>query len=193
MKVRLWGLVGLLLVGALALGLGGHGTRAEEPLPALLTGSVYDSQGQPVEGASVALHTAQPGEALSEAVTQSNGLFALLLPEAIPDSLTVRIDRPHFEETGIELSLAAIEALRAEQSVVLPDTTLTRQTSLAFWLATLIFVGMLVIIATGVLHNTLATLVGTSLVLAVSYLGSPLSEGFSSLTFRERWAMSIGM
>ena len=176
MKVRLWGLVGLLLVGALALSLCGHGTRAEEPLPALLSGRVYDSQGQAVEGASVALHTAQPGEALSEAMIQSNGLFALLLPEAIPDSLTVHIERAHFEETDIGLSPAAIEALRAGQSVVLPDTTLARQTSLAFWMATLIFVGMLVVIAAGVLHNTLAALVGTSLVLAVSYLGPFLSE-----------------
>ena len=71
---------------------------------------------------------------------------------------------------------AAIEALRAGQSVVLPDTVLPRRISPAFWVATLIFLGMLVIIATGKLHNTLAALVGASLVFAVSYLAPPLIE-----------------
>jgi Na+/H+ antiporter NhaD/arsenite permease-like protein len=56
----------------------------------------------------------------------------------------------------------------------LPDTILPRRISLAFWVATLIFVGMLVLIAIGLLHNTLAALVGASLVLTVSYLGHPL-------------------
>jgi Na+/H+ antiporter NhaD/arsenite permease-like protein len=174
--VRPWWLAAGLLALSLVLALGGQGTQAEEPLPPLVTGNIHDRQGQPVAGAGITLQATREGDPLSEATTQPNGLFALTLPEAIPGTLIIHIKRAHFEEMDITLSTDAIEAMRAGQSVVLPDTILPRQASLAFWLATLVFFGMLVLIATGKLHNTLAALLGASLVLAVSYLGHPLLE-----------------
>jgi Na+/H+ antiporter NhaD/arsenite permease-like protein len=153
-----------------------QGTEAEDALPPLLTGVVYDRQGQPVVGAEVTLHAASQSEPLSEATTQSNGRYTLLPPQAIPDTATVRIERVHFEATDIELSADAIRALQDGQSVVLSDTILARRISPAFWVATTVFVGMLVLIAAGILHNTLAALVGASLVLAISYLGPPLVQ-----------------
>jgi Na+/H+ antiporter NhaD/arsenite permease-like protein len=98
------------------------------------------------------------------------------LPELIPDAMTIHIERAHFDHVDIELTPTAIEALRAGQSVVVPDTVLPRRLSPAFWVATLLFLGMLIIIATGKLHNTLAALVGASLIFAVSYLATPLIE-----------------
>jgi Na+/H+ antiporter NhaD/arsenite permease-like protein len=175
-RIRPWWLAALLLAISLVLALGGQGTQAEEPLPPLVTGNIYDRQGQPVAGAEITLHATGEGDPLSEATAQPNGRFALTLPEAIPGTLMVHIERAHFEEMDITLSTDAIDALRAGQSVVLPDATLPRQVSLAFWIATLVFVGMLVLIATGKLHNTLAALLGASLVFAVSYLGHPLIE-----------------
>jgi Na+/H+ antiporter NhaD/arsenite permease-like protein len=175
-RIRPWWLAALLLAISLVLTLGGRGTQAEEPLPPLVTGNVHDRQGQPVAGAEVTLRATREGDPLSEATTQPNGLFALAPPETIPGTLIIHIDRAHFEEIDITLSSDAIEALRAGQSVVFPDTILPRQVSLAFWIATLIFVGMLVLIATGKLHNTLAALLGASLVFATSYLGHPLFE-----------------
>ncbi len=174
--VRPWWLAVVLLAISLVLVLGGRGTRAEEPLPPLVTGNIYDRQGQPVAGAEVTLHATREGDPLSEATTQPNGLFALTLPETIPGTLIIHIGRAHFEEMDITLSTDAIQALRDGQSVGLPDTTLPRRVSLAFWIATLVFVGMLVLIATGKLHNTLAALLGASAVFAVSYLGHPLLE-----------------
>ena len=180
----------VLLVGiSIALVWANTGSEAEEPLPPLLTGSVFDRQEQPVVDAEVTLRSPGESEPLAEARTQPDGRYALSLPESTPDSLVVHIERVHFSEIDIELSPEAVQALRAGQSVVLPDTNLPRQVNAAFWVATLIFVGMLVLIATGKLHNTLAALLGASLVFAVSYLGHPISEnlfifGFeTSLTY----------
>jgi Na+/H+ antiporter NhaD/arsenite permease-like protein len=171
-KVRAWWLVALLL--GISLILSGRDSEAEELLPPLITGLVSDRQGQPVAGAEITLHGPPGSEPLSRAATQPDGRFALVLPDVIPNTLSIRVERPHFEAKEIEPDPETIQALQAGQAVILPDTILSRRLSPAFWIATLIFVGMLVIIATGWLHNTLAALVGASLVLAVSYLGPPL-------------------
>jgi Na+/H+ antiporter NhaD/arsenite permease-like protein len=181
--IRLGWLIAPLIGISIFLVLSWQGTGAEEPLPPLLTGVVYDRQGQPVPGAEVTLHAARQSEPLSEATTQPNGRYTLLPPQIIPDTATVHIERVHFEETDIELPVDAIQTLQSGQSVVLSDTTLARRISPAFWVATLVFVGMLVLIATGILHNTLAALVGASLVLAISYLGHPVIEGLYIFDF----------
>ena len=181
---RFWWLVAFLLGSSLLLSVFGRGSQAEEPLPALLTGLVVDRQGQPVREAEVTLHSghASPeegqgeGKPLAEAITQPDGRYALILPETFPDDLAVRIERPHFAEASIDLSAEAVEALRAGTSVVLPDTTLLRRITPAFWIATVVFVAVLVLIATGKLHNTLSALLGASVLFAVSYLGRPLVE-----------------
>ena len=176
-ELRFWSLVALLAGVAAALVLGSlGGAQAEESLPPVITGLVIDSQDQPVESVLVTLSTADSEAVLSETETQADGRFALPVPEIIPAGLLIHFDRPHFAETELALSPEAVEALQTGESIVLPDTVLPRQTSAAFWIATAIFVIMLVLIATGVLHNTLAALLGASLVFLVSYLGSPLSE-----------------
>jgi Na+/H+ antiporter NhaD/arsenite permease-like protein len=172
-----WGLAGVLLAASLLLLVGGRGSRAQEPTPEpLVSGAVHDTQNQPVEGAEVTLRTLGSVEPLAEATTQSNGRFALAVPEVVPNTLVVHIERSHFEEETIDLDAAQAVELGAGRSVVLPDITLARRITAAFWLATAIFVAMLVLIATGTLHNTLAALLGASLVFAVSYLGEPLFE-----------------
>jgi Na+/H+ antiporter NhaD/arsenite permease-like protein len=157
----------------------GLGTQAQDqPMSPVVSGTVQDSQSQPVEGATAQLKLAPEGEALAEATTQANGRYALPAPAEIPDRLFVQISRAHFEDEVVELSAADIQDLRNGESVVMPGTTLPRRVTAAFWIATFIFVGMLVLIATGTLHNTLAALLGASLVFFVSYLGEPLSEDF---------------
>jgi Na+/H+ antiporter NhaD/arsenite permease-like protein len=181
-QARFWWLVALLLGSGLLLAVFGRGSQAEEPLPALLTGVVQDRQGQPVREAVVTLHFGQTGpeegqgvgNVVAEAITQPDGRYALILPDAFPDDLAVRIERPHFAEASVDLSAGAVEALRAGTSVVLPDTTLLRRITPAFWVATAVFVAVLALIATGKLHNTLSALLGASVIFAVSYLGHPL-------------------
>jgi Na+/H+ antiporter NhaD/arsenite permease-like protein len=69
------------------------------------------------------------------------------------------------------------------QTVVLPDLSLNRSIGPAFWIASFIFVGMLVIIAATQIHNTLAALLGAVLILGISYLGRPVSEGLYIFNF----------
>jgi Na+/H+ antiporter NhaD/arsenite permease-like protein len=176
----------LVLAGGigLALALGQAGARAMGPSSTfLITGSVQDRQGQPVEGAQVTLSSAQRGAPMAQAVTQPDGRYVLSLPPNIPDTLAIHIERAHFKTAYIELDAAAIQSLRNGESVVLPDTTLLRQVTLAFWIATLVFVGVLVLIASDRFHNTLAALVGAVLVLGISYLGHPLSENLFIFDF----------
>ncbi|MCL7454238.1 MAG: SLC13 family permease [Anaerolineae bacterium] len=175
--IRTWGLFAFLLSASLILAFASRGSRAQEQPPSpLVTGTIQDSQDQPVEGATVQLGAEAEGEALAEAVTQSNGRYALPAPQDLPDNLFVQISRAHFEEDVVALSAADIQNLRNGESVVVGITTLPRRITPAFWIAALIFVAMLVLIATGTLHNTLAALLGASLVFFVSYLGEPLME-----------------
>jgi Na+/H+ antiporter NhaD/arsenite permease-like protein len=182
-QARLRWLLVLVSGIGLALALGQTGAGATQPSSLLIAGGVQDRQGQPVEGAQVTLRTAQRSAPVAQAVTQPDGRYVLSLPPNIPDTLIVHIERPHFATARVELDAAAIQDLRDGESVVLPDTTLLRQVTLAFWIATLIFAGVLVLIASGRLHNTLAALVGAMLVLGISYLGHPLSENLFIFDF----------
>lgn len=178
-----YGLVVLVAGLCLLLVLAGRDSQAEEPLPALLTGVVNDRQGQPVRDAVVILSSGQESEPLAEAITQPDGRYALILPETFPDTLTVHIERAHFTEISVDLSAEAVHTLRGGTAVVLPDITLLRRLTPAFWIATVVFVAVLVLIATDTLHNTLAALLGASALLAISYLGEPFLSDLFIFTF----------
>jgi Na+/H+ antiporter NhaD/arsenite permease-like protein len=60
---------------------------------------------------------------------------------------------------------------------------LDRQITYGFWFAMIIFGLVLIFIATGGLHNTLAALVGASLLLGASYLLEPFINGFFVFDF----------
>jgi len=169
--------VTLLLGVGLAITMPWTNIQAQElPSSPLVTGVVYDKQGQPVEDAKVTIGTDEQSEPLAEVTTQSNGRYTLELPNAIPDILVIHIHRAHFDDTSIELDASAVESLQNGQVVALPETKLSRRINLAFWIAVVIFVGMLVMIAMDRLHNTLAALCGAALIFAISYLGHPLTE-----------------
>jgi hypothetical protein len=128
-------------------------------------------QGQPVRGANVTLRSEPGGELFAEDVTQPDCRYALILPGTFPDDPAVRIERPHFAEARAVLGVGVVEALRSGTPVVLPDTTLLRRVTRAFWVSTPAFVAVLVLIASGRLHNTLPALLGASLLFAMSYPG----------------------
>jgi Na+/H+ antiporter NhaD/arsenite permease-like protein len=179
-------LVTITLIGvSLALVLPGLRSAAQTPVSEWrITGSVHDRQGQAVDGAHVSLIAPGDSEPLAEAVTQPDGRYALPVPATLPGALTVRVTREHFDDAVVPLDGAAIQSLRSGQALVMPDAILLRRLSLAFWVATLVFIGMLVQIALGKLHNTLAALLGASVLFAVSYLGPLLSEDLFVFDFR---------
>ncbi len=183
--LRFYSLIAFLVLMGALLALPRQTAQGQKALPnSLLTGVVYDRQNQKVDNARVSLFAAGADAPLSQTVTQADGRYALTIPATIPDELTVRIEREHFQPQIIELDTAVAQTLRTGQPVSLPDTILRRQITLSFWIATLIFMGMLLLIAFGKLHNTLAALLGMSVVFAVSYLGRPLSPELFIFDFR---------
>lgn len=183
MSIRFWLLVAVLLGGSMLL-VFPSSAAGSTPSP-LITGNVYDSQGVPVEGAVARLYAGDEPRVLVAATTQANGRYTLSLPDGIPETeaLILQIDRPHFEEMELALEDSIINRLRNEQSVVLPGLTLSRQITAAFWIATAVFILVLTIIAASDLHNTLAALIGAVLLLAASYLGSPIHRSLYIFDF----------
>jgi Na+/H+ antiporter NhaD/arsenite permease-like protein len=168
-----------ILLGAVALLLGrpARVVRAQTSgHESLIVGSVHDRHGQPVEGARISLTNPGAGTSLAEAISQPDGEFVLSMSGPPPAALMVHIEREHFRSTDIRLDASAVASLRAGEAVALPDTILIRRLSASFWIAAAVFAGMLVLIALGDFHNTLAALLGASVIFAFSYLGKPLNS-----------------
>jgi len=174
----------LLLFILLGLLLPGESIQAQEMDPAaLIVGSVKDPQDQPVVDARVVLVEDGENDPLAETSTQADGRYALVLPGAFPDTLSLHIERSHFQDYSLRLSPNEILKLKAGETIVLQESGLQRQISPAFWIATLVFVLVLALIATGIIHNTLAALVGITVLFGVSYLGPILSDGLFIFDF----------
>jgi Na+/H+ antiporter NhaD/arsenite permease-like protein len=181
---RFWLLVSLLLgitLALLPLKLGAQNIGSE-PGP-LVVGQIEDSQKQPVVGAQVILESTSQNSPLAETTTQPDGSYSLSAPATIPQSLTVTIIRTHFKTETLKLDAVDVQKLLAGQTVVLPNVLLERQIGAAFWIATFIFLMVLVLIARGTIHNTLSALIGVGLIFAFSYLGRPLSQSLYILDF----------
>ncbi len=151
----------------------------------LIVGRVLDSQGGPISEADVSLIGGADGAALETTITQDDGRFALPVPQPMPDQAEIEIQRNHFRPTRLTLDAANIHLVQNGEPIVLPDTVLQRRIGAAFWLASIVFLGVLVLIATGFLHNTLAALVGAAGIFAVSYIGGAIREDLFILGFTD--------
>ncbi len=177
-------LAAALLVAAVALAwpaLGGQGVAA--PAGPAIVGLVADGHGVPIAGGEVVLYG--DGMPLAEAETQQDGRYLLPWPEAASQAkeVVLVISRPHFERTEQPLTAKMRAALERGETVSAPPVQLDREINAAFWVAALIFAAVLAAIATERLHNTLAALVGMSLVLFVSYLGPLIHESLFIFDF----------
>jgi Na+/H+ antiporter NhaD/arsenite permease-like protein len=150
-----------------------------------LVGWLFDPQGEPVRNAEVAVYINQGEGPSSTAQTSSDGSFAISLTERDLDSLKVQMSRAHFYSQTWIADEDDLDSLRRGESIRLPDTILQRRITLGFWIATLTFVGMLLIIALERLHNTMAALLGAAIVLGVSFVGRPLNPDLFILDFKQ--------
>jgi Na+/H+ antiporter NhaD/arsenite permease-like protein len=174
---RFWGILIVLCLAAALLLIHPHAGSAQVPDSGwLITGFIHDKQGTAVQGAQVNLLEQGMAAPLAETATQPDGRFTLVLSEQPPSDLSITVTREHFKEADLTLDAAASQTLLDSGSLSLPEVTLLRRVSLSFWIATLIFVGMLILIAMGKLHNTLAALLSATLIFAFSYLGRSISQ-----------------
>lgn len=178
--------VAILVTGLVFLFSNWVNTKAQvEGSTVLLVGEVIDPQEQPVAEVEVSLQNKPQSKPLSSTQTQPDGSFTLGVPSNIPDNLSLKLHRAHFKDQTIQLEPATIQQLQAGNTVVMQQITLPRKISLGFWIATGIFLMVLVLIATGLVHNTLAALLGSALLFAISYLGPPIREDLFIFNFHD--------
>ena len=145
--------------------------QSESDAARSLVGRVIDTHGDPIADVQVSLIDGEQ-QTLSTAKSQGDGRYSLVIPGELPDSAQVAIQRPHFADSTIELDADQVNWLGPGETYTLPTTQLVRVVNSGFWVATIIFVVVLVLIASGKLHTTLSALVGAALLFAFSYLGS---------------------
>ena len=150
-----------------------------------ILGSIQDSLNQPVKDVNIYLIADSEPEAIAVVKTQLDGRFAVQVPELFPDQLSLHLDRPHFQQIDFNLKENDLNSLKSGNSIALPTFTLEREITAAFWVAGIVFIVVLVLIATGFLHNTMAAFAGASLLLAVSYLGEPITKTLHIFEFSQ--------
>ncbi|MDH5606730.1 MAG: hypothetical protein OEY93_07570 [Anaerolineae bacterium] len=82
----------------------------------------------------------------------------------------LHIERRHFKPLSIRIDAGAYTRLETNQVFSLGPVSLTRKVTAGFWVATVIFVVVLALIASGKQLSSLAALLGASLIYAISYL-----------------------
>ena len=148
-----------------------------------LEGRLLDPQGEPIHDADVAAVVNGGSEPLTHAESQNDGSYLLDLPRGEFESLVIEISRPHFYPTELHLEASTVAQINAGGSVRLPDLELKRRLTPGFWVATLSFVLVLVLIALERLHKTTAALLGVALVLGFSFVGGAINPNFFIFDF----------
>jgi Na+/H+ antiporter NhaD/arsenite permease-like protein len=85
--------------------------------------------------------------------------------------LAVEFARDHFQTVSVSLTNDQLGFLSSRNPVVLINATMPRYRGIAFWIATAIFLGMLVMMGFGTTHNTLSAMLGIAVVFLISYIG----------------------
>lgn len=157
----------------------------EAPGEAWIYGTIVDSQEQPVAEAEVTLlPPAEDDEGpLSQALTQENGSYALPVEGKIPAVVILKVDRAHFQSHSRELTADQVQVLQNGYSLTLEPLAVERKITPAFWIASAVFLGVLFLIATGFLHNTLASLAGVAAIFGISYLGGAFDPSLYIFNF----------
>jgi Na+/H+ antiporter NhaD/arsenite permease-like protein len=150
-----------------------------------LSGRLVDPLGKPVHDAEVTALVGGVGEPLAHTASQADGSFLIDLPPADYGTMAIEIARPHFETLELPLDAADVAQLNAGNAVRMDDIELERRITLGFWVATLSFVLVLVLIALEKLHKTTAALLGVALVLGVSFVGGAINPNLFVFNFEQ--------
>ncbi len=150
-----------------------------------IAGRVLDEQGQPIRNVKVRLYVHGGEKPVSEARSHRDGSYLLILPGETAHSILIKMERPHFWPYVWTPSQEQLATLLGEGSLIVEDITLTRRFQAGFWVATLTFAGMLALIATERLHNTLAALLAVAVIFGVSFVGGALTPSLVIFDFEQ--------
>jgi Na+/H+ antiporter NhaD/arsenite permease-like protein len=142
----------------------------------ILIGQLLDAQDQPVAAATV-----QVGEAAVE--SQENGAWVLALSSLPPVGTNLVIERPHFSSLTLPLDTAVRQQLQNNNVYNVGSLTLQRHITIGFWVATLAFILVLLLIALEKLHSTTASLVGLSIIFVSTFIGRAFAPNWFIFDF----------
>jgi Na+/H+ antiporter NhaD/arsenite permease-like protein len=148
-----------------------------------IVGEVIDSQGVPVVDAEIKAYTSQQEEPLAENISQEDGSWVLAFPEIPLSDLKIEIAHSHFQTQHIDLQASDLSLLNKDGIYQLDPVILERRISAGFWVAALVFIGVLLLIAFELLHSTTAALAGVSIIFLTSYIGGAINPDLFILSF----------
>ena len=149
----------------------------------IIIGQLTDSLDEPIEGAHITAFLSGDEAPLSETESRGDGTWSLHL-DTIPDeSLDIRIERSHYISQIISLNPADLRILSDSGLYRVKSIELERKIDISFWIATVVFLAVLLLIAFEFLHSATAALAGLSTILLVSYIGGAYDPSLRIYTF----------
>ena len=148
-----------------------------------LAGQIVDNQGQPVPRVQVTVFLNGETEPQAEYESGRDGIFVVSLSNEHLNAARIAMTHPHFSSSAWEADEADLASLNAGNAVYIPEITLERRVTAGFWVATLVFLGILILIISERMHSTMAALLGVAVVLGVSLVGRPIREGLYVFNF----------
>ena len=152
---------------------------------ASLSGKVLDKQGLPVQEANISLYLNESQETHFHTESDEYGIYLLDFPDGNVQTIRIEISHPHFSPYTWNASRDDLANIKDGAAIRIPDIQLDRKLTIGFWVATLVFIGVLVLIITERLHTTAAALLGAAVILTVSMIGSSISSSFYIYNFEQ--------
>jgi Na+/H+ antiporter NhaD/arsenite permease-like protein len=173
-------LLAFLLTGSI-LTTAGYAQNSREGY--FISGQLLDPQGQPIIEAHVTAIIPDESEPLDEAESQEEGTWVLVIPELPQDEIHITIERPHFQDATITLQEAELIELYENGVYRVGTLVLDRKIDASFWIATVVFLAVLLVIALELLHSTTAALAGFSAIFLVTYIGGAFDPDLFIMSF----------
>jgi len=158
--------------------------RAAVPEAPLIVGRAVNPQNLPIAGMRAELVVDGEPTGLV-ATTRSDGYFIIEVELRPGRDFRVALNRRHFAATEVALTRGQMVAVDALESVFVGTVMVTRSRSAGFWVTLAVFILMMVLIGATPMHNSLASLLGASLLLATSALGPLYTDDLVVFTFPE--------
>jgi len=171
-----------------------QGSSQSDDVTLTLIGRVVNTQGAGVDEAEVRAFvdgTQQTltvaGEETKVAHTHADGSYVakVTLPEGLLETGTIAVEvtKPSFRTTRQEFAQEDLARSDDHVYVQVPPIVLPRAFNPAFFIATAIFAVVFGLISSNVLHETIAALLGTAAMLAVSYFFGSSNADFWIISF----------
>ena len=159
-----------------------------------LTGHIANPQGKGIKEVKVEVFV--DGKAVhlaDELVTRDGGNFQIKLPfpqGSLPAAkVEMELSKPSYKSSGrIPVERVLEDHKDGKGNVYFighVDHVLNRAITPAFWIATMVLLGVYVLIALEVLHRTLAAMVGGALMLLISYTAGTFFPQYFILSFED--------